>query len=100
MKASEIRVVRDLTAKQLKKMRKRYVAKVKSAIDADHSLLWAIAVKMQERGLYAKLTAQRDIRWAIMRRMADIDGIRRGTNDWHYWLLKHGFGKTWMRDAA
>jgi len=57
-------------------------------------------MKMQERGLYAKLTAQRDIRWAIMRRMADIDGIRRGTNDWHYWLIKHGFGKTWMRDAA
>lgn len=100
MKFKEVMSTHLLTVRQLKKARRRYMAKIKPAIESDHALLWLFAKKMKERGLYSKSTFDRDIRFYILRSMHFADGCRRGTFDWSSWLLKNGWGQRWWDKCA
>ena len=101
MKTADIRLKHDRTTKQLKKARRRYMAKIKPAIEADHSLLWTFTKKMKERGLYAQTTFERDIRFYIMRKMYAMDSREPGVFCWNSWLLQKGWGKQgWWKHAA
>jgi hypothetical protein len=100
LKTADVRLKHDRTRQQLKKLRRRYMAKIKPAIEADHLLLWDFTKKMKERGLYAQTTFERDIRFYILRRMYMVDSREPGTFCWNSWLLEKGWGRSWWRKAA
>jgi hypothetical protein len=83
----------------LRKARHRYILKVFPSILADHSLLWEIAKKMKERGLYAESSGLEHVRFSILRHINKMDSKKKG-RDWWAWLLQRGWGQFGWREAA
>lgn len=88
------------SGKRLRKLKRRYISKVKPYIDVDRSLLWPIAEKMSKRGIYSRNTCLEHVRFSILRVLFKLDGCRDANNDWWRWLIKKGWGQDGWRYAA
>lgn len=88
IRVERLRKERQWCNQQIKKAKRRSVALCRVTIRYDRRALWRLAEAWQAHGWVSEKTSLKDVRFAILRRMAKLDGY--GRNDTLGYYRRHG----------
>jgi hypothetical protein len=85
----------------MRRVRLRYLRRVRPWLESDRERVYDLGERMRELGLYAKTTAECDIRSGILSNLAWIDGADKPKLRWA-WLLRTGWSAYygWSKSQA